>query len=145
MSKKDDDRLVVGLDIGTSKIVCIVAEMQAEGTLEVIGMGTFPNPRNARVVWVGLSGDREKLSRLQAAVEETLSGIGFERDERPFTPHLTLGRIKYIRSRDKLLTALEEVKDVHLPGFDVSTVSLMKSELRPSGAVYTEMGRVELK
>jgi 2'-5' RNA ligase len=113
--------------------------------LEVIGMGTFPNPRNARVVWVGLSGDREKLSRLQAAVEETLSGIGFERDERPFTPHLTLGRIKYIRSRDKLLTALEEVKDVHLPGFDVSTVSLMKSELRPSGAVYTEMGRVELK
>jgi 2'-5' RNA ligase len=121
----------------------------AEGTgpfrLDVVGIGTFPNPRNARVVWVGLSGDIEKLSRLQAGVEEAISSIGFERDERPFTPHLTLGRIKYIRSRDKWLKALEEVKDIRLPGFDVSTVSLMKSELKPSGAVYTEMGRVELK
>jgi 2'-5' RNA ligase len=113
--------------------------------LEVGGIGTFPNPRNARVVWVGLSGDVEKLSRLQAGVEETISSIGFERDERSFTPHLTLGRIKHIRSRDKWLKALEGVKDIRLPGFDVSTVSLMKSELKPAGAVYTEMGSVEMK
>ena len=113
--------------------------------LEVGGIGTFPGPKNARVVWVGLSGDTERLSRLQAAVEETISGIGFERDERAFTPHLTLGRIKYIRSRDRWLKALEEVKDISLAGFDVTAVSLMKSELKPSGAVYTEMGRVELK
>ena len=113
--------------------------------LEVGGIGTFPNPKNARVVWVGLSGDLEKLSRLQAAVEETISEIGFERDERAFTPHLTLGRIKYIRSRGKWIEALDEVKDISLSGFDVAAVSLMKSELKPSGAVYTEMGRVELK
>ncbi len=113
--------------------------------LEVGGIGTFPNPKNARVVWVGLSGDIEKLSRLQAAVEETISEIGFKRDERAFTPHLTLGRIKYVRSRDKWLKALDEVKDISLSGFDVAAVSLMKSELKPSGAVYTEMGKVELK
>ncbi len=121
----------------------------AEGTgpfrLEVGGIGTFPSPKNARVVWVGLSGDVEKLSSLQAVIEETISGIGFERDERAFTPHLTLGRIKYIRSRDKWLKALEGVKDIRLSGFDVAAVSLMKSELKPSGAVYTEMGKVELK
>lgn len=113
--------------------------------LEVGGIGTFPNPKNARVVWVGLSGDIEKLSRLQAAVEETISEIGFERDERAFTPHLTLGRIKYIRSRDRWIKALDEIKDISLSGFDVAAVSLMKSELKPSGAVYTEMGKVELK
>jgi 2'-5' RNA ligase len=113
--------------------------------LEVRGVGTFPNPKNARVVWVGLSGDVEKLSRIQASVEEAITGIGFERDERAFTPHLTLGRVKYIRSRDRWLKTLEEVKDASLPGFDVTAVSLMKSELKPSGAVYTEMGRVELK
>jgi RNA 2',3'-cyclic 3'-phosphodiesterase len=120
----------------------------AKGTgpfrLEVRGVGTFPSPKNARVVWVGLSGDVEKLSRLQASVEEAITGIGFERDERAFTPHLTAGRVKYIRSRDRWLKALEEIKDVGLPGFEVTAVSLMKSELKPSGAVYTEMGRVEL-
>ena len=121
----------------------------AEGTgpirLEVGGIGVFPSPKNARVVWVGLAGDIEKLSRLQATVEETISEIGFERDKRAFTPHLTLGRIKYIRARDKWLKALDEIKDISLPGFDVAAVSLMKSELEPSGAVYTELGEVELK
>jgi len=113
--------------------------------LEVRGVGTFPNPKNARVAWVGLSGDVEKLSRIQASVEEAITGIGFERDERAFTPHLTLGRVKYIRSRDQWLKTLEEVRDASLSGFDVTAVSLMKSELKPSGAVYTEMGTVELK
>jgi RNA 2',3'-cyclic 3'-phosphodiesterase len=133
-----------------SKVLEIMNGLQhaAEGIgpfrLEVGGVGTFPSPKNARVVWVGLSGDIEKLSRLQAAVEETISNIGFERDERAFTPHLTLGRIKYIRSRDRWLKALDEVKDIRLSGFDVAAVSLMKSGLKPSGAVYTEVGHIDL-
>jgi len=134
-----------------SKIPDIINGLRsaAEGTgsfrLEVSGIGTFPNPKNARVVWVGLSGEVEKLTRLQAAVEEAVSAIGFERDSRAFTPHLTLGRIKYIRSRDKWLKALDEVKDIRLSGFDVTAVSLIKSELKPSGAEYTEISRTELK
>jgi 2'-5' RNA ligase len=74
-----------------------------------------------------------------------MAGIGLARDERKFTAHLTLGRIKYIRSRDQWLALLTEVKDISLPGFEATSVSLMKSELKPSGAVYTEMGRVELQ
>jgi 2'-5' RNA ligase len=68
-----------------------------------------------------------------------------EREDRAFTPHLTLGRIKFIRSRDAWLAALNEIKDIRLTGFEVDHISLMKSELKPSGAVYTEIGRVELK
>jgi len=113
--------------------------------LQVAGSGTFPSPKNARVVWIGLSGDIEVLNRLQTGVEDAMVRLGMEREERKFTPHLTLGRIKYIRSRDKWIKALDEIKDVTLPGFDVTAVSLMKSELKPSGAVYTEVGRVELK
>ena len=112
--------------------------------LEVEGAGTFPNPKNARVVWIGLSGDREKLMQIQLAVEQALVLLGMERETRKFTPHLTLGRIRNIRSRDRWITALEEIKDISLPGFDVTSVSLMKSELKPSGAVYAELGRVEL-
>jgi 2'-5' RNA ligase len=112
--------------------------------LEVEGVGAFPNPKNARVVWIGVSGDVEKLTGLQAVVEDAMARLGMKREERKFTPHLTLGRIKYIRSKESWLGALEELKDVKLPGFDVTSVHLMKSELRPAGAVYTEMGKVEL-
>ncbi len=120
----------------------------AQGTgvfrLEAAGAGAFPNAKAARVVWVGLSGDVDKLNRLQDAVEKAMADIGFAREDRKFTPHLTLGRIKYIRSREAWLKALDGIKDAKLAVFDVNAVSLMKSELNRSGAVYTEMGRVEL-
>jgi 2'-5' RNA ligase len=82
---------------------------------------------------------------LQSSVEEAMAGLGMERENRKFTPHLTLGRIKYIRSRDAWVNALDAMKDIRLSSFDVEAVSLMKSELQRSGAVYTEIGRVELK
>jgi 2'-5' RNA ligase len=138
-------------EVPETKITEIVSGLQkaADGIgpsrLEVKGVGTFPNPRNARVVWIGLSGDIGKLMKLQEAVENAMAGIGLARDERKFTAHLTLGRIKYIRYRDQWLALLTEVKDISLPGFEATSVSLMKSELKPSGAVYTEMGRVELQ
>ncbi len=113
--------------------------------IEIGGAGVFPNERNPRVVWIGISGDLEKLSALQASVEDSMAAIGFEPEERKFTPHLTLGRIKYIKSRGAWQTSLDETRDVRLPGFDVAAVSLMKSELHPKGAVYTEIGKVELK
>ena len=137
-------------EVPETKIQEIVSGLQtaAEGIgrfrLEVKGVGTFPNPRNARVVWIGLSGNIGKLTQLQEAVEDALAGIGLARDERKFTAHLTLGRIKQVRSRDQWLAVLAECKDRSLPGFDATAVSLMKSELKPSGAVYTEMSRVEL-
>jgi 2'-5' RNA ligase len=113
--------------------------------LEIHGTGAFPNGRNARVVWIGVSGDTEKLNALQAAVEQAMAALGMEREEKSFKPHLTIGRIKYIRSRESWLAALEQVKDISLPGFDVKAVSLMKSELKRTGAEYTEIARAELK
>jgi 2'-5' RNA ligase len=137
-------------EVPETKISEIVSGLQtaADGIgplrLSVSGVGTFPNPKNARVVWTGLAGDIEQLMRLQGAVENAMVLLGMAREERKFTPHLTLGRINYIRSRDTWIKTLEEVKDITLPGFEVTSVSLMKSELKPAGAVYTEMGRVEL-
>jgi RNA 2',3'-cyclic 3'-phosphodiesterase len=113
--------------------------------LEIERVGTFPSPKNARVVWVGVSGDGERLINLQTAVEDAMAELGMERDDRPFTPHLTLGRIKYLRSKEKWLNILDEIKNIKLAGFDVTAVALMKSELRRTGAVYSEMGRIELK
>jgi 2'-5' RNA ligase len=120
----------------------------AKGTgslnLEVVGAGAFPNAKNPRVLWVGVNGDTEKLLTLQAAVEDAMERLGFEREARKFSPHLTLARIKFPKPRDNWQQVVEEIKDVKLGGFEVGCVSLMKSELKREGAVYTEVGRAEL-
>ena len=113
--------------------------------LAVGGAGAFPNVRNPRVLWVGVTGALESLTALQAAVEGAMVKLGFEPEDRKFSPHLTLARIKYLRPRDNWQKVVEGIKDITLGWFEADGVSLMKSELKPSGAVYTEVGRVQLK
>lgn len=130
---------------GVKAALMKAAEGKGRFRLEVAGVGVFPNARNPRVAWIGVSGDLDNLAALQASIEEAMTEIGFEREEREFTPHLTLGRIKEIRSRDSWQKALDGIRDIRLPGFEVTAVSLMKSELKRTGAVYTEIAKVELR
>jgi 2'-5' RNA ligase len=113
--------------------------------IEVAGAGAFPNLKVPRVLWFGVHGDTEKLAALQSAVEEALVRAGFDREERKFSPHLTLARIRFPKPRDDWQRKIENIRDMKLGGFEADHVSLMKSELRREGAVYTEVGRVELK
>src|SRR5262249_28835571 len=62
--------------------------------LTVAGTGCFPSPRNARVLWVGLQPLPEELNRLQSGIENELEGIGFARESKRFSPHLTIGRVR---------------------------------------------------
>jgi len=121
------------------------AEATSRFRLKIAGAGAFPNPKNPRVVWLGVSGDRDRLSALQSLVDESMTAIGFDREERAFSPHLTLARIKYLRPGYSWQKAIDNIKDIRLAGFDVDHISLMKSDIKPSGAVYTELGRVSLK
>lgn len=112
--------------------------------LKVEGAGTFPNVKNPRVLWVGVTGDIEKLAALQASVEDAMERLDFEHETRKFSPHLTLARIKFPKPRDNWQQIIEGIKDVKLGGFEAGQVRLMKSELKREGAVYTEVGRIEL-
>ncbi len=114
-------------------------------TLEVRGTGVFPTPKSPRVVWVGLEGGIDALAALYEKVEAVCEGLGFAREGRPFKPHITLGRVKSLRGRESLMKALAGFEHVELGKIDAEAVSVMKSELKPSGAVYTEMKRIELK
>ncbi len=125
-------------------------------TVEVGGVGVFPDLRAPRVLWLGLSGqsgpenascDRQDIRQLAAAVDRALGAIGFLPEDRPFQPHLTLARIKE-RSREvgKALQDLGLLKPALLVGrLEVEAVSLMKSDLKPSGVVYTKLWELLLK
>lgn len=114
-------------------------------SLSVSGMGTFPDRRRPRVVWIGLKEDGDRLIKMQENVERELGAIGFPAEKRGFTPHITLGRIRSNRNIEKLLDLIEKEKGVNLDGFTVTNVYLMESKLRPTGAVYTELYSAPLK
>jgi 2'-5' RNA ligase len=115
--------------------------------LEISGLGAFPSLRQARVLWVGIGGEVDKLSRLQQNIDSTLAALGFAKEERPFVPHLTLARIRQgasppeRRSFGELVgsTTFEDKYPV-----EVEAVRLMRSQLTPAGAIYTCLSAVGL-
>ena len=101
--------------------------------------GVFPNANRARVLWIGVDGDLKPLRLLQTGVEEALTEIGFPAERQPFNPHLTIGRMHHRASRDDRRRAIDALSAVRLPAnqaISVRSISLMKSTLQPSGAVY---------
>ena len=108
--------------------------------LSIEGRGCFPNCRRPRVIWVAardLSGTT--LVRLHAAIERLVSPLGFPTENRSFSPHLTLGRIARSASpaAEAAVGALIQESVVERIALQrVTTVSLIKSDLRPSGPVY---------
>jgi len=106
--------------------------------LTVEGLGTFPGGKRPRVVWVGIAGDLNRLVAARDMLDGALSGIGFPREDRPFRGHLTLGRVKG-RVPIALGARLEESRNVSLGEMRVEGFSLIQSDLKPSGAVYTPL------
>ncbi len=116
--------------------------------LEVKGLGVFPNQNRIRVVWVGVEGDTDKLLQLQKQIETNVQILGFPPEEREFTPHLTLARVRENATpieRQELGQLIAATKIPPIGKFNAGSVSLMRSQLNPKGAIYTQIATVELK
>jgi len=116
-------------------------------TFTVGGLGCFPNTRAPRVVWVGLQEVTGELRRLRDAVETHVAPLGFPTERRAFSPHLTLGRVQRYASKSEVREIGDVVAATQLGTIDemsVTAVSYIKSDLKPSGAVYTTLFEAEL-
>ena len=115
--------------------------------ISVGGLGAYPSPRRPRVVWVGVEAPTE-LAAVQSGVENAMARLGYAREERPFSPHLTLGRVsRNAVGRDERLIgeSIEAIKLGFLGVARVNEVHLYKSDLHPNGAVYTRLFTAALK
>jgi 2'-5' RNA ligase len=113
-------------------------------SLKVRGVGAFPNLKNPRVIWMGLVEGREVLVSLQKQIETQLEKVGFQPEDRPFHPHLTLGRMKSSRGKEELVGRMEKYKEEEFGDFQVERVILFKSDLRPTGPIYTPLRELKL-
>ena len=112
--------------------------------VEPAGCGAFPTIKSPRVIWVGVQGQIDQLGKLARRIEKEMIPLGFKPEDRPFKPHLTLGRV-----RGKLrLQALQQIllahRDFTAEPFDAAEVVLYKSDLRPDGARYSSLFKAPL-
>jgi 2'-5' RNA ligase len=115
--------------------------------LEIAGLGAFPSLGQARVFWVGIGGEMDKLSRLQQNIDSALDALGFAKEERSFVPHLTLARIRQGASPPERKSFGELVGSTVFEDkyhIEVEAINLMRSQLTPAGAIYTCLSVVGL-
>ncbi len=116
-------------------------------SLSIAGLGAFPNTRRPNNIWVGASGQIDVAARLARKIDDACATLGFEREDRPFTAHLTLGRVKKdvpTSERASIGALIDAAKIGTLGEFNVDYVSVMKSELRPGGSVYSPLAMIQL-
>ena len=113
-------------------------------SVSIEGTGTFPNDRRPRVIWTGVREGADVLITLAKRVDKVCSAIGFETETRPYKPHLTLGRVRSVKNIQSTIDTLN--RDMfHAGVFDVNSIFIMKSDLKPQGAVYSVLKTIKLE
>lgn len=115
-------------------------------SLQLTGLGCFPNLHRPRVIWTGVQGQTAPLNKLYQTLGKSLKAIDFSPDNRPYSPHLTIGRVnKQLPTRQsrQLAEALQKIQPEigNVDTTHVTAISLMQSQLKPTGAVYTCLGQ----
>jgi 2'-5' RNA ligase len=108
-------------------------------SLDVATLGVFPDMNRPRVIWLGISGDAERLVAFQKSMDKKLHEHGFAKEERPFSPHLTLARIREQKGLIGLAKIVEKRDNYTAGHFDAGEFTLFRSQLTPEGAVYTKL------
>jgi RNA 2',3'-cyclic 3'-phosphodiesterase len=140
-------------DVSSSNIDLLADALMVEAwkhevfSIPVCGMGAFPTARRARVLWIGLEAPIA-LKTLMHGIEAVAANLGYAAEDRPFSPHLTIGRVgQNVSTADisRIYAALEEVKIGPLGIIPVDSVHIFKSDLLPGGSVYTDLYSMPLK
>jgi 2'-5' RNA ligase len=107
--------------------------------VQIKGLGAFPNPRYPRVVWAGITEGTEHIKSVFSQIEPKLRGLGFTSDNRGFSPHLTIARVRSGRNKQKLAAFLTENANYDFGAIDAKCLRLKKSTLTPKGPIYSTL------
>jgi RNA 2',3'-cyclic 3'-phosphodiesterase len=113
-------------------------------TLRSQAIGFFPGIKYPRVLWTGISGQTEILAKLQGKIDLGLTTLGFPKEKKPFTGHLTLGRIKGGGRPELFIEIMKTFQNMTTEMFIVDSVNLYQSNLMPSGPMYTKLFSISL-
>jgi 2'-5' RNA ligase len=108
-------------------------------TVQIKGLGAFPNPNYARVIWAGITQGADQLKNVFNQLEPRLRGLGFTPDSKGFSPHLTIARVRSSRNKQQLAKFITENADYEFGAVNAKCLRLKKSDLTPRGPVYSTL------
>src|SRR6267143_6376720 len=108
-------------------------------TAEIKGAGAFPNLKHMNVIWVGVNKGWTQVEQIYEQVEKLLSGLGFRRENRPFSPHITIARVRSGRKRDEVASFLQRLTEESFGTITVDKIRLKQSILSSSGPKYSTL------
>lgn len=127
------------------RVVAERAQKIAPFSLQIQGAGAFPNLRRPRVIWVGVAGGTQEVVALHDTLEEGLLELGcYRREDRQFTPHVTLGRVKKEENTQPLAALLAKKGVFQAGSTTITSVQVMSSQLTPDGPIYSVLSRARL-
>ncbi|MCD6472048.1 RNA 2',3'-cyclic phosphodiesterase [Candidatus Aerophobetes bacterium] len=126
------------------KAVEKVSSESSSFLMKIEGMGVFPNFSRPRVIWAGVREEEGKLQSLVSSLAKELKKRGFPEEKRGWTPHLTIGRIKFLKERKKLIDFIQLEKDKRFGEEKVNDIEIMQSQLTPKGSIYKILKKVLL-
>jgi len=108
-------------------------------TINIAGINAFPNKNYVKVLFLEVKEGRETMNAIADVLE-----LGLGKSDKPFIPHLTLGRVKSVQDREKLKSLLREMQNIEIGKMEVSKIKLIKSDLAPSGPIYQDVFTTKL-
>jgi len=111
--------------------------------IKLEGAGVFPNQNYIKVIWLGIK-QGEQLESIAQKIDDQLHKIGFKKEKRKFSAHLTIARVRSAKNKEKLLQIIEKYKDSEFAEINVDSIKLKKSELTPKGPIYTNLKDIRL-
>jgi len=111
--------------------------------IQLRSTGVFPNENYIKVVWIGID-NGDQIGAIAKDLDEKLSKIGFKTENREFSAHLTIARVKSAKNKDQLLQIIEKFKEFEFADIKVESIKLIKSELTQKGPIYSTLKEVKL-
>jgi 2'-5' RNA ligase len=126
------------------KIVSEACKKLEKFDISISGIGAFPSTNYIKVIWLGVKDGYNEMVALVNMINSGIETLGFEREKQKFIPHLTLGRIRSGRNKEKMIATLKELEDIEIGTTKLDRVVLFQSKLSPKGPIYEEVFSVEL-
>jgi RNA 2',3'-cyclic 3'-phosphodiesterase len=139
-----EEKTVVEIDEALKNTLSNTAQFD----INLAGLGVFPGLSRPRVIWIGIEKGKDELAQLNLEIESRLEPLGFMTEERPFSPHLTIGRVKEPLNEKEsgiLSGFIERFHSEEISIKIVQQIDLMKSVLSRSGSVYSIIKSWQLK
>jgi len=111
--------------------------------IKIVGVGCFPSEKRPRVLWIGIE-NSAVLNSIQKDLDAEFAQLGFAPEDRPFSPHLTIGRVRSLKGISEMLNSFAECKGTDFGAVEAKSIHVMKSELKPAGAEHTSIAEIPI-